>query len=116
MDVKYLQLSLLALVTLCFTFLFQKGEYNLHLCINRTLLSVKRSIYSFFLRHFYCLCAPKMQHVHCSTFMKDTSSDTVFCGGGFGGDNRWTNDEPIQLYLNKKSCFRCTVCLDYFFT
>lgn len=56
MDVKYLQLSLLALVTLCFTFLFQKGEYNSHLCIYRTHLSVERSIYSFFLRHFTAVC------------------------------------------------------------
>lgn len=112
MDVKYLQLSLLALVTLCFTFLFQKGEYNSHLCIYRTHLSVERSIYSFFSPAFYCLCAPKMQHVHCSTSVKDTSSDTVFWEGGFEGDNRSKNDmqrQPIQLYLKwvvSVVCFR----------
>lgn len=59
MDVKCLQLSLLALVTLCFTFLFQKGEYNLHLCINRTLLSVQRSIYFFFSPAFLLSVCPK---------------------------------------------------------
>lgn len=112
MDVKYLQLSLLALVTLCFTFLFQKGEYNSHLCTYRTHLSVERSIYSFFSPAFYCLCAPKMQHVHCSTSVKDTSSDTVFWEGGFEGDNRSKNDmqrQPIQLYLKwvvSVVCFR----------
>lgn len=59
MDVKYLQLSLLALVTLCFTFLFQKGEYNSHLCIYRTHLSVERSIYSFFFSGILLLVCPK---------------------------------------------------------
>lgn len=59
MDVKYLQLSLLALVTLCFTFLFQKGEYNSHLCIYRTHLSLERSIYSFFFSGILLLVCPK---------------------------------------------------------
>lgn len=117
MDVKYLQLSLLALVTLCFTFLFQKGEYNSHLCIYRTHLSVERSIYSFFSPAFYCLCAPKMQHVHCSTSVKDTSSDTVFWEGGFEGDNRsklrTTRNAPANSIIFKMSSF-CRMFQNYY--
>lgn len=79
------------------------------LYINRTHLSVERSIYSFFSPAFYCLCAPKMQHVHCSTSVKDTSSDTVFWEGGFEGDNRsklrTTRNAPANSIIFKMSSF-----------